>query len=72
MTNSDQQPEVIDPIDPRYKHPETFGQSHGNQQHNTYQVYTRTYGCTPVSCLPGCLFSIILSILLTVLLNLLF
>ncbi|MCS4486875.1 hypothetical protein [Staphylococcus americanisciuri] len=69
MTNTNQQPEVIEPHDPRYKRPEDF--NHEYAQH-THHVYTHSFGCTPIGCLPGCLFSIIVSILLTVLLNLLF
>ncbi|UXR78778.1 MULTISPECIES: hypothetical protein [unclassified Staphylococcus] len=72
--NQKQQPEVIDPNDPRYKRPEHFDQSKDTYHTTTggYQIYTRSFGCTPVGCLPGCLLSIILSIVLTLLLNLLF
>ncbi|EPV2447149.1 hypothetical protein ACV26M_001509 [Staphylococcus pseudintermedius] len=76
MSKQSDQPEVIDPSDSRYRHPDEI--NHG--QDNTFQndtgpfrqTHVRTIGCTPVGCLPGCLFSIILSILLTLLLNLIF
>ncbi|MDU9328727.1 hypothetical protein [Staphylococcus pseudintermedius] len=76
MSKQSDQPEVIDPSDPRYRHPDEINR----RQDNTFQndtgpfrrTYVRTIGCTPVGCLPGCLFSIILSILLTLLLNLIF
>lgn len=70
MTYSNERPEVIEPNDPRYKRPEDFDQSYENHQQHTHHIHTRSFGCTPIGCLPGCLFSIILSILLTILLNL--
>ncbi|WP_353419315.1 hypothetical protein PYH66_10905 [Staphylococcus delphini] len=75
MSKQSDQPEVIEPSDPRYRHPDEINR----RQDDTFQndtgpfqrTYVRTIGCTPVGCLPGCLFSII-SILLTLLLNLIF
>ncbi|MBT2831198.1 hypothetical protein HIR68_09890 [Staphylococcus coagulans] len=73
MTRDSEQPEVIDPSDPRYRRPEDIQHaSNKNRYEGGNYTYTRYYGCTPVGCLPGCLFSIFLSILLTLLLNFLF
>ncbi|POF45484.1 hypothetical protein [Staphylococcus pseudintermedius] len=80
MSKQSDQPEVIDPSDPRYRHPDEINHSQDNTFQNDtgpfrrthVRTHVRTIGCTPVGCLPGCLFSIILSILLTLLLNLIF
>ncbi|HCT0466771.1 TPA: hypothetical protein LQO41_001572 [Staphylococcus pseudintermedius] len=76
MSKQSDQPEVIDPSDPRYRHPDEINHSQDNTFQNDTGPFRRTHvraiGCTPVGCLPGCLFSIILSILLTLLLNLIF
>lgn len=72
MAYSNQKPEVIDLDDPRYKRPEHFEHPHKQHDQQNYQIYTRSFGCTPIGCLPGCLFSILISILLTLLLNLIF
>lgn len=59
MTRDSEQPEVIDPSDPRYRRPEDiqYGSNKNRYEGGNY-TYTRYYGCTPVGCLPGCLFSI--------------
>ncbi|ARJ51301.1 hypothetical protein [Staphylococcus lutrae] len=74
MSKSNEQPEVIDPSDPRYKRLDDFSNRHDPTFQNSNGHYTniRYFGCAPVGCLPGCLFSILLSILLTLLLNWLF
>ncbi|MBZ8175404.1 hypothetical protein [Staphylococcus delphini] len=76
MSNQSDQPEVIDPSDPRYRHPDEINRRQDDTSQNDtgpfQRTYVRTIGCTPVGCLPGCLFSIIISILLTLLLNLIF
>ncbi|MGV3243452.1 hypothetical protein [Staphylococcus sp. 11261D007BR] len=70
------EPEVIDPDDPRYRHPDDFNRQRNNQyEHHRPQggrFYYKSVGCTPIGCFPGCLFSIIISIILTFLLNMLF
>ncbi|WP_086429326.1 hypothetical protein [Staphylococcus cornubiensis] len=76
MSKQTEQPEVIDPSDPRYRHPDDINRRQDDTFHNDtgpfQHTYVRQIGCTPVGCLPGCLFSIIISILLTLLLNLIF
>ncbi|GGI30061.1 hypothetical protein J8H63_02320 [Staphylococcus chromogenes] len=85
MKDSNNQPEVIDPDDPRYRRPDDFNRNHGRDSNqdmfdNRYldsqrggrHFYYRSYGCTPIGCFPGCLISLILSILLTFMLNMFF
>ncbi|SCS31593.1 hypothetical protein [Staphylococcus caeli] len=72
----DQQPEVIDPKDQRYKDDDYFKQA---QQFNTTSSrqsyhYSKNIGCGcgPLGCLSGCMTLILLSALITFLLNFFF
>lgn len=72
----DQQPEVIDPKDQRYKDDDYFKQG---QQFNTTSPrqsyhYSKNIGCGcgPLGCLSGCMTLILLSALITFLLNFFF
>ncbi|WP_436860169.1 hypothetical protein [Staphylococcus caeli] len=73
----DQQPEVIDPKDQRYKDDSYFKQ--GQQQFNTTSPrgsyhYSKNIGCGcgPFGCLSGCMTLVLLSALITFLLNFFF
>ncbi|GEP79262.1 hypothetical protein [Staphylococcus carnosus] len=74
MAEKDEQPEVIDPEDPRYKDDTYFQPTHSNQQKSDFENQRRIKyysfgGCFPIGC--GCLpILIILSFLITWLLNL--
>ncbi|UEX89667.1 hypothetical protein [Staphylococcus ratti] len=81
MHFSNDEPEVIDPDDPRYKRPEDFHRQNNRSQERDFynedsrggrHIYYQSYGCTPFGCLPGCLVSIVISIILTILLNMFF
>ncbi|EKU48488.1 hypothetical protein [Staphylococcus massiliensis] len=84
MSRRDDEPEVIDPDDPRYRRPEDSNRrdeyrddyhredpyGYDDRQRNGSGMYYSSFGCMPFGCGGGgCLISIILSILLTLLLN---